>query len=207
MKTKKNYLIIGLTGGIASGKSTAVKIFGRLGAKIIDSDKISRDIVKPKSKIWKKIIKCLGPDVLGKNKTINRKKLGHLVFNNPSKRRVLEKITHPEIIRQITKRIEKIKDSGNNSIIIVDAPLLFEAKLDKITDKTIVVWCPRKCQVQRLKARNKLNNTEINNRLRSQIPLNRKKRMADFVIDNSGKNKKMIQKQIRILWENLSNRI
>jgi len=191
-KLIKKPSVFGLTGGIASGKSTVLNEFARLGAKIIESDKIAHDIYLKGRPAYKKILAKFGKEVLTSNKDIDRKKLGNIIFSSRPKRKKLEKITHPEIIAEIKRQINKL--SKNNRIVVVDAPLLFEVKLEKMFKKIIVVWVPGKIQLQRLMKRDKITKTEAQKQISTQISLDKKKQMGDYVIDNSSLPGKLIAK-------------
>jgi len=176
-------MIIGLTGGIASGKSTVSSYLSELGAAVIDSDKIAHNVLKDPI-AYNRIISEFGSNILDDNAMINRSNLGKIIFNNPDKRKELEKITHPLIISKIHKKIEDFQKK--NRIVILDAPLLFEANLDKIVDKTWVVYVDNKTQIKRLMNRNNLNYKEAKKRIDSQLSLEKKRIMADVVINNTG---------------------
>lgn len=196
MKKRKRPLVVGLTGGIASGKSMAAEAFEALGARLIDADRISREIVRPKSKAWKKIVKTFGKDVLAPSGGIDREKLGAVVFASPAKLRKLERITHPEILAQICK---DVKAARGEKLIIIDLPLLFEAKLDRMVDRTVVVWAPEAVQARRLSERSGLSRAEIQKRLAAQMPIDRKRELADIVIDNSGTRGKT-RREVKRIW-------
>lgn len=176
-------MIIGLTGGISSGKSTVSSYLSELGAAVIDSDKIAHNVLKDPF-AYNSIISKFGSSILDDNAMINRSYLGEIVFNNPDKRKELEKITHPLIISKIHKKIEEYLKK--NRIIILDAPLLFEANLDKIVDQTWVVYVDKNTQIQRLMNRNNLNYKEAKIRIESQLSLEEKRLKADVVINNTG---------------------
>lgn len=174
-------MIIGLTGGIASGKTTVLKNFKELGYKTLDCDRLARQVVLPKTPALKKIIKTFGKKFLKKNGSLNRSKLGVLIFKNPKKRKLLENIIHPKIIEILKKKIQ----THSSGFLIIDIPLLFEKKLQNLVDKTIVVWIPKKLQAQRLIQRSGISQTQANLRINSQWPLSKKKKLANFFIDNS----------------------
>jgi len=197
-------LVVGLTGGIVTGKSTVAKIFQQLGAIIIDADLIARQMVLPGRKSWKMIIKNFGKEILNENNEIDRKKMADIVFSDNRKLKLLNSITHPEIINNIKKKIKEIKNNSENErICIIDIPLLFETKTDNIMDKIIVVYLDWEQQLTRLKTRNGLNNDEAIKRIESQMPMQDKIKLADYVIDNS-KSIENTKEQVIKLWKELN---
>jgi dephospho-CoA kinase len=197
-------LVVGVTGGIVSGKTTVAQIFKKLGAKIIDVDLIAREIVQPSKKAWKRIVKNFGKEILKDNQQIDRKKLGKIVFSNQVKRNLLNKITHPIIIEVIKKQLSQIRQQANKDVIcIVDAPLLFEAHLAEMMDKTIVVYISEKEQIIRLLKRNGISKDEAIKRIKAQMPLKEKISLADYVIDNS-KSPEDTEKEVFQIWEMLT---
>ncbi len=193
-------MIIGLTGGIASGKSTVSSYLTELRAAVIDSDMIAHDVLKDPF-AYNRIIKKFGRGILDDDAEIDRSYLGGIVFNNTDKRKELEKITHPLIISKIHKEIEGYLKK--NRIIILDAPLLFEANLDKIVDQTWVVYVDKKTQIQRLMARNKLSLAEAESRIELQLSLEKKRSKADIVIDNMG-SIEALKADVLKLWRDLN---
>lgn len=178
-------LILGLTGGIATGKSLVSGILKELGAYIIDADKIAREVVEPKKAAWLKIVEYFGKDILNEDETINRKELGKIVFDDPIKRKRLEEIIHPEVIEEENRIIEEYRKIRPDGIVVIDAALLVEAGGYRRVDKLLVVYTRREIQLKRLMERDGLSREEAIKRINSQLPLNRKVKMADFVIDNS----------------------
>jgi len=200
-------LIVGLTGGIVGGKSTVASMFRDLGAKIIDADKLGHSVILPNKPAWKKIVKIFGKDIIQNDLTIDREKLGKIVFANQSLLKKLNKITHPEITKMIKKEIDLAKNKTHNQekVLIIDAALIYEAKIDRFMDKIIVVYIDKDEQIKRLIKRNNLSKDEALQRVRSQIPMKEKAKMADYVIDNSkslGKTKKQVEK----IWQSLVSR-
>jgi dephospho-CoA kinase len=200
-KPNRKKLILGLTGSFGSGKTTVAKVFKSFGAEIIDADKLAHECLIPKSPAYKKIIGTFGKEILRKNKLINRRRLGEFVFSNKNLLRKLNNIIHPQVIGIIENRIRNSK----SKVIVLDAPLLIESGLTKIIDKLIVVKIDRDKQIKRIQGKTSLGRPDILKRIKSQIPLSRKVRLAHFVIDNSG-TKKKTRKQVgqirRILWKN-----
>ena len=190
----KNKLIIALTGGIASGKSTALKIAEGFGVKTADSDCISRKLFK-QAAIKSKIKKHFGQCVFVKGK-IDRKKLAEIVFENSSKLKTLEKILHPKIISALKLKVANFKKRGNG-VFVADVPLLFEKKLEKGYDLVMVIASSKKNQCLRLKERG-LSKREIQLRLKAQMPVKMKVKKADIIVTNNGslKNYKITTKNI-----------
>lgn len=177
--------IIGLTGGIASGKSTVSKMLQDLGACIIDADKIARQIVEPGQPALSEIQAAFGRGVLLSDGTLDRKKLGEIVFNNQTARQRLNAITHARIKLEIDEAVEKAAAAGYN-IVVLDVPLLLEVGWQHLTDTVWVVYIDRETQVARLMERDGLTSMEAMARIQSQMSLDDKKAYADTVINNSG---------------------
>jgi dephospho-CoA kinase len=193
---------VGLTGGIATGKSLVSNHFKELGAYIIDYDAVSHEIIAPKRNAWKRIVDLFGEEILNEDLTINRRRFGEIVFNDPEKRKRLEGITHPEIFIETRKRIKSIKNSNPEAVIIQDVPLLFETNLYKTVDRVIVVYSSEETQIKRLIERDGLNEDDAKRRISSQMPLDEKARYADFVISNEGsieETKKEVEEVFRTL--------
>lgn len=178
-------LLIGLTGGIATGKSLVSEILRGLGAYIIDADKIAREVVEPEKPAWLEIVDFFGKDIINKDKTIKRKRLGEIVFNDPVKKRKLEEIVHPRVIEEENRMVKEYLKIKPDGIVIIDAALLIEAGSHKRVDKLIVVYADKETQAKRLMERDGLSRTDAEKRIASQLPLDEKVKMADFVIDNS----------------------
>lgn len=176
--------VIGLTGGIASGKSTVSQLMREKGIPVICADELARRVAEPGQSAYQKIIKNFGLTVLHPDKTINRSKLAALVFSSSQKLKKLNSLIHPAIIKEMKKEIQELKKK-KEKIIILDIPLLYEEKLDRLCDKVIVVYVPEEIQRERLKKRDNLSDQEITSRLTSQMPIDEKKKLADLVIDNS----------------------
>jgi len=197
-------LIVGLTGAIVSGKTTVAQILKELGAKIIDADEIARHIVCPQQKAWKKIVQHFGVEILKDSQEINRKKLAQIVFSDQEKLKLLNRITHPEIIALIKKQIRQIySHSTGNVVCIIDAPLLFETHLEFMVDKVIVVYLNREEQLKRLLRRDGLVKGEAVKRIESQISIEEKVRLADYVIDNQ-LTFQQTRKQVLQVWTELN---
>ena len=194
-------MIIGLTGGIASGKSTVSNYLAELGAIIIDADKIAHEIMeKGKTAYWQ-VIEAFGREILAENGEIDRSRLGKIVFNNLEKKKILEEITHPQVIREMREKIEEYR--AENKVIVLDIPLLFEAGLEFMVDEIWVVYVDRETQLQRLMARDGLSYEEANKRIQAQMSLEKKRVLADFVINNKG-NIEDLKRQVLLKWREIN---
>ena len=178
-------IVVGLTGGVATGKSTVAKMFKQCGAVVIDADELARDIVKPGKPAWHAIVNTFGKTVLTSDRTINRQALGAVVFNNRVKLRRLERIIHPRVARQQVKLTRQAARNDPKAVVIYDVPLLFEVGIDKRVDKIIVVSADQETQLARLKKRNGLSRAEALRRIRSQMPLAKKIQRTDHVLDGT----------------------
>ena len=184
--TGSEALLIGLTGGIATGKSTVAEMFGNMGAVIIDFDLIARDVVEPSRESWKLITDFFGKDILNPDTSINRKKLSGIVFNDPFKREKLESFTHPFIWEEFILQVEKAVFRNKTVIILAVIPLLIEGNMQEIFSKTIVVYLSPETQLERLMARDGISRETAVKILEAQMPIDEKVRYADFTVDNGG---------------------
>ena len=182
-------ILVGLTGGVATGKSTVAAMFQRCGAVVIDADRLARAVVEPGKPAWQQIVKTFGRDVLHDDRTIDRQKLGDMVFRNPTKLRQLERIIHPRVAREQQRLTREAAKNNPHAVVIYDVPLLFEAGIDKRVDSTIVITTDRETQIARLKKRNGIGRTEALRRIKSQMPLGQKRRLADYVLDGTIRRK------------------
>lgn len=180
--------IIGLTGGIASGKSTVAAILRELGVTVIDADAVAREIVEPDRPAWRDIVAYFGAEILRSDRTLDRKKLGQIVFSDPDKRAVLNRITHPRVIERMQELQEAaaIHRSGQDGLIVLDVPLLFEAGLTGMVGQVWVVTVRPETQLRRLMERDGLSEAEARKRIAAQLPLAQKAARADRVIENNG---------------------
>lgn len=189
-------LTIGLTGGIASGKSTVSIEFEKLGAVIIDADQIARALIHPHKPLWRKIIAYFGTEIQREDLTIDRFRLGEKVFANETPRAVLNKMIHPEIRREIDRRLKEIEKEHPNAVVLVDAALLIETGTFKEMDKIIVVSASKRNQIRRLMDRNSLSEEAAKDRIRAQMPVEEKRQYADYVINTDGSVEE-IRRQVR----------
>jgi dephospho-CoA kinase len=193
--------VIGITGSFGTGKSTVAKIFASCGVKIIDADKIVHDIVACDSKVLRRIIKAFGKDILDSvSKKISRKKLANIVFQKKKSLNKLCKIIHPETIKRIKKQLKVFKNK--KYFVAIDAPLLVEAGLLDIIDKLVVVKADRKNQFNRIKRKMNITEAQIQRRINAQMPLRKKIKLADYVIDNN-KNISFTRVQVKDILRKL----
>jgi len=178
--------VVGLTGGIASGKSVVSNMLRDLGACIIDADEISREVMIPHTKCWEEVIASYGSELLLEDLTIDRKKLAISVFKNSEQIKKLNRIVHPYIMQRIEEMIEKIKAKYPQALVIVDAALLVETAVYKHYDKLIVVYVSKETQLERLMIRDAMSREEAESRINLQLPLTQKLKVADYIIENEG---------------------
>ena len=198
-------ILVGLTGGVATGKSTVAKMFKECGAVVIDADELAREVVKPGKPAWREIVTLFGKTILNRDRSLNRQALGSIVFRNRTKRRQLERIIHPRVAREQARLTKQAARTDPQAVVIYDVPLLFEAGIDTRVDTTIVVAVDRKTQVARLKKRNGLSQAEAIRRIRSQMPLAKKIQRADHVLNGTlprpslGQQVSLLLKDLRLL--------
>ncbi|MEH7082934.1 dephospho-CoA kinase [Neobacillus drentensis] len=178
-------LVIGLTGGIASGKSTVSNFFKEMNITVVDADIEARLAVMKGETAYFKIIAEFGDDILLADGEIDRPKLGSIIFHQVEKRQLLNDIVHPEVRRRMKEKVETAKKNGEE-VVVLDIPLLFESKLTYMVDKTLLVFVDNETQLKRLIARNNLSIEDAEARIHSQMPLSDKLRLADAVINNNG---------------------
>lgn len=177
--------VIGLTGGIASGKSSVSREFQAIGIPVVDADKVAHAALKKGTGGWKKVVAAFGRDILQENGEVDRARLGQIVFADASKRQLLNRTLAPYIGFGIYWEIAKLWIRGVR-VIVLDVPLLFEAKMNWLTKPIIVVWVDPESQLQRLVVRDGISEEQALNKIHSQLPLDSKRERADIVIDNSG---------------------
>lgn len=181
----RRMILVGLTGGVATGKSTVARLFLDCGAVVIDADLLARMVVEPGKPAWREIVRTFGKTVLLPDRTINRAILGHIVFHNRTKLRQLERIIHPRVAREQARLTKRTAKKESHAVVIYDVPLLFEGGIDKRVNQIIVVTTDRETQIARLQRRNHLSRTDALRRIRSQISLRKKVRQADHVLDGT----------------------
>ena len=194
-------LYLGLTGGIATGKSTASEYFRTQGVPVVDTDKIAHELMEPGQASYKAIVNEFGSKILNEDKTINRKKLGEIVFNNPSRLNLLNDLTHPLIRKETFRQMKECQQNGS-SLCVVDVPLLFESNWNKYVDKTLVIYTTPELELKHLMERDGLSYREAIKRINSQLPLKEKVKKADYTIENTATIDKL-EKQLSELLQTL----
>ena len=179
-------LIVGLTGGIASGKTTVSKMLKEQGAYLIEADQIARELVQPHTPAWKELVRRFGKEILTENGSIHRKKLAGRIFSDPEQRRLLNRILHPRIYKEIRRRTEEIGRKDPDAIVVVDVPLLVETRGHEEMDQVIVVTSTETQQIERLKEREGTPVEEAKKILSAQVSGEGRLKVADFVIHNEG---------------------
>ena len=198
-------LNVGLTGGIACGKSTVAKMFVNRGAHLIDFDRLTHEAQEPGKPAWQKIVDYFGREILQPDKKIDRIKLGNIVFADKKKLSKLGKIVHPLIYQEWEARLERIEKKEKHAIILSDVPLLFEGKMQYFFDLTMVVLVSQEDQINRLMKRNGWSREEAQKRLNSQMPVSEKIALADIVIDNKG-TVADTERKVNEIWQELLQR-
>lgn len=179
-------IIAGLTGGIATGKSTVAGFLRQAGAVIIDADRIAREVVRQGLPAWRRIVDTFGREILREDGEIHRERLGGLIFHDAARKEILNRIVHPFVFETMADEMEAVRRADPGAVVIQDIPLLFESGMEGELPRIIVVYVPESVQLVRLMRRNHLSEAEAMARIRSQIPIEEKKRRADILIDNSG---------------------
>jgi dephospho-CoA kinase len=195
-------LKIGLTGGIGCGKSVAAQMMALKSALLIDADRLAREVVEPGKPAWEEIVKWLGRDILMEDGTLDRRRLGEIVFGDEKKLQKLNAIVHPHISALFSEKSSGFALSHPERIQVWEVPLLFEVGMQKKVDYVVVIAASRENQVQRLMARDYLSKEEILKRINSQLPLREKISAADFVIYNDG-TEEQLQEQVDLLWQKI----
>jgi dephospho-CoA kinase len=193
--------LVGLTGGIASGKSAVAAILKRLGAAVIDADELSREVVQPGEEAWKEIVDTFGPDILQQDQTLDRGKLRKIVFDNPQARKKLESIIHPRVRARAEEKIRELAAAGK-SVIVYEVPLLFEVQLHHSLRPVILVACDTTTQINRLRDRDHLTEAEAQKHLVAQMSLDEKRKLADYTIENGGSLEEL-EGQVRAVVEKI----
>jgi dephospho-CoA kinase len=195
-------LNVGLTGGIASGKSTVATIFAKHGAHLIDFDGLAHEVQEPEKPAWREVVNQFGEGILQPDNKIDRVKLGNIVFADKKKLIELDKIVHPFVYQEWHMLLEKIGKKEKHAIVLSDIPLLFEGNMQRLFDLTILVLIVPEKQISRLMTRNGISKEEAGKRLKSQMPISEKIELADIIIDNKGSITET-EKRVGQVWQEL----
>ena len=193
--------VIGLTGGIGSGKSTVSRYLGELGAVIIDADKLGHEIYLPNTDTWRELVNTFGKEILTADDKIDRKKLGAIVFNNPEKLKRLNAIVHPRMFEMAKQRIDECRRKGIK-VVILDAPILFETNWTPLVEEVWVVVANEANVIKRAMARSGLTEEQVRSRIASQMSNAERIKRAQVVIHNDG-SAEDLRKKVKELWEQL----
>ncbi len=194
-------VLVGLTGGIASGKSTVTRVFRSLGACVIDADELAREVVRPGTPAWDEVVSYFGEGVLMEDGSIDRSLLANIVFDDPEKRKVLNSIVHPRVFAEAERRRKEIEEKDPVAVVVFDAALLIESGAHKKMDRIIVVYTDEETQVRRLMERDRIDRESAIKRIRSQMPLIEKKGYADYIVDGAMSVEELEQEIERIYKE------
>jgi dephospho-CoA kinase len=198
-------LNVGLTGGIACGKSTVAEMFVKHGAHLVDFDLLAHEVQEPGKRAWKEVVNHFGKTILQPDQKIDRIKLGNIVFAEKEKLVELNSIVHPLVYQEWHVRLKKIGNKDKHAIVLSDVPLLFEGNMQHLFDLTILVLIVSGEQINRLMARNGVKKKEAEKRLNSQMPISEKSALADIVIDNKGSILDT-EKRVEQVWQELLQR-
>ena len=193
--------LIGLTGGIASGKTSVARILKRLGAAVVDADALAREVVEPGQEAWREIVATFGAEILQSNRSLDRQKLRAIIFSDPAARKRIEAIIHPRVRALAEKRIAEHAAAGQD-IVVYEVPLLFEGKLHEWLRPVLLVACDVDVQKQRLRHRDGVDAATAQKHIDAQMSLEDKRRLADYVIENDG-TLEDLERQVRSVLEKI----
>ena len=191
-------LIVALTGGIASGKSVVSSILKELRCYIHHADRVAHEIMEPEKPAWKKIVAHFGEKILNKDKTINRSRLGKIIFSDKKKQNFLNELIHPLVLKKKKDTIKKLEKEGTTTIFVSEAALTIEAEFTDFFDKVIVVYCKKEIQIERLMERDQISRKEATEKLMSQMAPEEKLKYADYIIDTSGSLQNTVEQTERV---------
>jgi dephospho-CoA kinase len=193
-------LIVALTGGIATGKSIVAKTLQDLGCYVHHADQIAHQLMEPERPAWKKIVSRFGQEILNPDKTIDRKKLGTLIFADEKKRNFINQLIHPLVLEEKKKIIAKLEKDGHHEIFVSEAALTIESGFAEFFDKIIVVFCREEIQTKRLMERDNINREEALKKMASQMPTEEKLKSADYTIDSSGAVQSTVEQTEKVFF-------
>lgn len=194
-------LVVGLTGGVATGKTTVARMFADLGAKVLSADKLVHEMLQQGSDVWQEIVREFGETVLGPNGNIDRKKLGEIVFRDPKKKMRLESITHPPVLECLVQEAKLFRSKGRG-VLILEIPLLVETSCLELVDKVLVVTAEQETQIRRLQKRYSISREEAILRIASQLPMSEKLKYADWAISTEG-TLRSTKEQVGRVWHDI----
>lgn len=194
----RNSLVVGLTGGVATGKSTVASMLAELGAKVVNADDMVHDLLKPDTNTWSAVVDEFGKGIVRPDRTIDRAALGDIVFHDEERRRRLEEIVHPPVLKALEEAAQEFRRSGNG-VLVLEIPLLVETSSLHVVDKVLVVTAEQETQINRLKKRYCISNEEAASRIAAQLPMRDKLRHADWVISTEG-TMCDTKKQVEVVW-------
>ena len=200
---RSSYLKVGLTGGIGSGKTTAAARFASLGARVYHADEISRRALDPGAVCYDRVVSAFGQEILNEDQSINRRKLGEIVFNDHEKRTLLNDIIHPYVIHELFSRAEQDLANDPAGIAVFEVPLLFESGMHEKMDRNILVACTEEKRLKRIVVRDNTTRQAALARIRAQMPEEEKRLLADYILENDG-TIEQLNAQIDALLEELS---
>jgi len=195
-------LLVGLTGGIGSGKSLVAQMFKQLGVYLIDADELAHKAVEPGHPVLNRIVESFGPEILNPDGTLDRIKMGQAVFDHPEKRELLNSIVHPYVFMEEERQQKQIAQKDPKAIVMFDAALLIETGSYQLMDKVILVTIDRPKQISRIMRRDGLSRDEAVKRIEAQMPQSQKKGKADYIIDG-GQPPKTVEEQVRRIYEEI----
>ncbi len=198
-------LNVGLTGGIASGKSTVARMLAEKGAVLIDFDEIAHAVEDPGGPVWREIVRHFGEEILHEDRTIDRRTLGETVFADREKRELLNRLVHPAIFEEWQRRLAEIRAGHADAIVVSDIPLLIEAGMKGMVDLVLLVYITPEEQIRRVMARDGFSREEAERRLAAQMPIEEKLRWADIVIRNGGSPEET-RREVCTVWMELNIR-
>jgi dephospho-CoA kinase len=192
-------IVIGLTGGIGTGKSEVARIFQELGAVLINADQIGHQAYNPHSEIWQEVVKAFGEEILQPSGEIDRKKLGSIVFADPDQLTRLNQIMHPRMARMVARQVQELGEQGAD-VVVVEAALLFEAGWDSLVGEVWSTESPEDLVIKRLQSRSGLSQEEAKKRIDSQMSAEERKSRSQVVVDNSG-DLVDLERVVRSIWD------
>jgi dephospho-CoA kinase len=202
----KNPKVVGVTGGIGSGQSSVCQILSKLGCKVIDVDKKAKQIISKDRSLQKELIKTFGNEIFYKDGQLNRRLLASIAFQDEEKTQKLNRLVHPRMVSEVIEEMENARFSQKYPLIVIDAALVYEISIEQMFDSIIVVYTSLKNRIDRVMKRDGLTKDEILARVRRQIPLEEKKKWAEYVVDNDG-SLEDLEKQTRKIFEEISDDI